>query len=123
MSRTGLVDPWCLLPLTMCVHSSLGCSPASVCDTVNGPLAKAGAAATCGAKRPSGFTPLPKKGRYVIIELSSSVKGAKSQLAASEVVVFGRGELPRAREGPAGQGTAALDVAARVHISAARRVH
>lgn len=88
----------------MCVHSSLCRSPASVCATVNGPLAKAGTAVTCDAKRPSGFNPLPKKGRYVIIELSSSVKGAKSQLAASEVVVFGRGELQRARERAAVQG-------------------
>lgn len=85
---------------TPCVHSHPLCplhplrrSAAAVCAAVNGPLANAGTTVTCGTKKPSGFTPAPKKGRYVVVELSSTVKGAKSQLAAAEVVIFGRREL------------------------------
>lgn len=67
-------------------------SPASLCAAIKGPLAGAGTAVVCGTKRPAGFVPAPKKGRYVVIELASSVKGALPQLAAAEVVVYGRGE-------------------------------
>ena len=72
----------------------LACSAAALCWTAVGPLQPTGTTVLCSRAvpgRPAAAS--PKKGRYVSVEMTSTLaRPPKVQLALAEVVIYARGE-------------------------------
>lgn len=62
--------------------------PQNLCGVIKGPLVAGGTEVVCGAGAGAAFTPAPKLGRWLYIEVASSVEGGKPQLALQDVTVF-----------------------------------